>query len=500
MSKKSQITVFILLGIVILMVLVFLFYIRSQTVSAVSKGNVKQTVDSILINTPVKVYVESCLDKATKDALVIAGLQGGKIYNTQVKGAAAFMGPPTRAYALNLIPYSGSNVSYAIFSTEKSPPDYPYEGSLDPNDLTRAFGSSGLLDLCDNQGLNAWDLPGAQYSCIQYDVLGSKNSIQEYLELYIANKTKECIDMETLTKNLGYNVEEGNITTRVLFGDDDVLVTADYDITISVDGESITKIERFSVNPRVRLKKIYELAYYLIEEETDNIFFNINNNESLSNLKRCPDKSRKNFDQPCLLSNMSVEQIRDACLSNSNCVVSKYSDIIRIQDNASLINGKPYVFQFGVKNRAPALDFIDESVDNTQLYYHYLENTYGMTPSELYKQGIPNTPPESYNIFVNENLYNMIVIYPYAIDPDGDDLTYHYTGWKTPIPIQIGGNYYGGGSYNEWEASDKYRDTKKDAFVFTNASDIGDHWIRITVYDNEGLYDYQDIKIIVMDI
>ena len=496
MSKKSQITLFILLGIVILMILSFLFYIRSQTVTTLSRGNVRQTVDSILASTPIKVYVESCLDKATKDALVLVGMQGGWIYNNQVSDTSAWLGPPSRLYAMNLIPYENQNVSYGIYKRAEDPPNYPYQGSLNPDDSTYAFGNLNLLELCDNQGLNAWDLPGAQYSCIQYDVQGSKNSIQEYLEKYITQKTKECVDIKTLTKELGYDIKEGNITTRVLFGDEDVLVTADYEIIINMQGESITKLEKFSVKPKVRLKKIYELAYYLIDEETKNIFFNITSNESLINLKRCPDKSRKNFDQPCLLPNMSVEQIRDPCLSNHNCNVSNYSDIIRIQDNVSLINGKPFIFQFGVKNRAPALDFIDESVDNTQLYYHYLKNTYGMTPSELYQQGSPNTPPESYNIVVNAN--NMTIIYPYAIDPDGDDLTYNYTGWKTPIPILVEGNYHGGGSYNEWESSDKYRSTKKDAFVFTNASDIGYHWIRITVSDNEGLYDYQDIKILVI--
>ncbi|MFH1398728.1 MAG: hypothetical protein ABIG95_01295 [Candidatus Woesearchaeota archaeon] len=512
--RKSQITMFLLLAMIIFVGLIAFFSMSGE--KDTGKVEVQQNIDAIFTNTPIALYVETCLQEATQDAIYLVGMQGGRIYTTQAEGTMAFRAPPVKPFmpfALSIVPYKSHNISYAVYEAPAQPPSYPYPGSLDKKAVLHSLGEPDFPALCDSQGLNAWDLPDVQYSCIQYDLQGSRHSIQEYLERYIEKATKSKIDFPTLTQDLGYTITEGNLSVQVLFGASDIISKLSYQLTITLgDNGPVSKLVDFTYRmPNMRFKKIYELAYYFSEETTNNIFFNISQNQSLHTLKACPNQQRNSFNQECLLTGMSLEQIRDPCLTNPACEVSLYSDIIRIQDNLSEVYGKPYVFQFAIKNRPPALDFIDESLNDSKPYYHYLKEEYGVTPSELYGQGTISDPPYQYNIIVNAG--DQIVIYPLALDPDNDNITIAYSGWKTPVPIfRPNGLHYidphtdasdhtvfGGGDINRWQQSTLYQNTRRDASITTNATtDRGYHWIRINVSDNEGLSDYQDIAIVVV--
>lgn len=476
MSRKAQVTIFLLLGIVILIVMGFLFYVRSQTITSVSQQNVQQTLDSVLASAPIKVYVESCLEQATTEALLLIGKQGGKIFDNQLEGTAKYYG------LANTLPYEELNkdyyVGYGIFKSREDIPGYPYPGSLNPEDTSNAFGINGMIELCDNQGMNAWDLPNAQYSCIQYAPLGSDHSVQEYLQKFIEAETQECVDFETLSTELGYDLEQGKISVEVLFGDTDVLVNLDYEITISThEKQTLTKLLEFSTNFQIRLKKIYELAYYAIEAETNNIFFDIADPVMLNALHTCPSADRLRFTDSCLKPGMEIKQLRDVC---SICGYgANYTDIIQITDSASILEGQPYLFQFAVKNRAPTLDLIDWRVDDKAPYYWYLLNRYGImfAPKNIYDKADSNC--DSCNIAVKAG--QVIEIYPYAIDPDGDSLEYNYYQWKSTF----------------WEFPIMDATNHRDASLQTSNSDIGMHYVLVVANDNQGLHDYQNISIMV---
>ena len=98
---------------------------------------------------------------------------------------------------------------------------------------------------------------------------------------------------------------------------------------------------------------------------------------------------------------MTIRKITNVCKNNPLCTLGKhytshhnYTDIVIIQDNKSLIDGKPYVFQFAVENRPPALDRIFEPLQNID--------------------------PNRYDIVVVEN--NTITIRPFGYDPDEDNV------------------------------------------------------------------------------
>ncbi|MBS3141646.1 hypothetical protein J4405_05905 [Candidatus Woesearchaeota archaeon] len=73
MNKRGQVTVFIILGIIILAAIVLVFYLTGNTL-------VNQSEQKVNIETkPLKNYVGDCLEKTGNDALNLIGKQGGVI-------------------------------------------------------------------------------------------------------------------------------------------------------------------------------------------------------------------------------------------------------------------------------------------------------------------------------------------------------------------------------------------------------------------------------------
>ena len=448
----------------------FLFYLNMQSAKTTSEEGVRESIDSIIQNTPIKVYIESCLEKSTEDGLFLLGKQGGRIYDIQVPGTTRYFGN------INTLEYKEGGdvyyVSYGIYNKDEDPPEYPYLGSLVPDNKEGTLGLAALLPLCDNDGLNSWSIPDARYSCIQYDAMESEHSIQEYLEKYIVQEMSNCVDLATLSTDLGYEFMEGDISARVLFGEADVLTTIEYELIVKgEDNETMSKIIQSSANPDIRFKKLYELAYYMIREDTSNIFFDFEERENLEELYECPHPNRESFNEPCLKEEMSVVQLREVCPS---CSTGEFSDVVQIIDDVSYTRGQPFVFQFAVKNRAPAIDYLNKDIGNDIPYYLYLEETYTETPSLLYSKAGSCTQCD---IVLKEG--QTLKILPHAIDPDGDYVLYEYTGWKG----------------QELMSSSLFQDTKKDALIPTIAGDAGSYITRIKAFDHQGLFDYQDVRI-----
>lgn len=68
-SKRGQLTVFVIIGVVIVAVVAILLYLKSVAVE-------KEEVVPVDI-APIKLYVEKCLEETAKDAVLIIALQGG---------------------------------------------------------------------------------------------------------------------------------------------------------------------------------------------------------------------------------------------------------------------------------------------------------------------------------------------------------------------------------------------------------------------------------------
>ncbi|MBI2548348.1 hypothetical protein HYW21_03285 [Candidatus Woesearchaeota archaeon] len=544
-SMKAQITMFMILGIVILAAFGFVFYVNEIMSQIRLQHKVDQIMEDVLETTALDYYVTICLESATQEALAIASLQGGRIYETQIPGTKQFQGPPSLAYGSFVLPLNMSqtvfgenatliNVSYGIarpnLTVSQWHPDVPYYPYLqdsytflveDPQAYdTRYKDTLGnfrrpehiLPALCDRYGMNAlqsfnYSANGTNYTvwvrCREswFDTVNTSDhsSIQEQLQFAIANKTRACVDFPTLSAYFGLNITEGNITSKILFSDAYVDSYLDYPLVFSVAGrEPITKFLTFATRQNIRFMYVYDTAMQIIEADTNNVFFDMVTDAY----------SLTRGGKPYLQEGMTVFKEVQPCKRYDLCPqTGNYSDIYVIQDNNSLIDGRPLRFQFAIENRKPALNYITFS------------NYSGV-----------------YDLILREN--ETIVIDPYAYDPDEDfhsplflDLFnrtymldyYVYRGWKEDYDEWFDFSCcippIGSGSVNctddtlasqcvvrnlnapqQWSTSSLFQQTSRSANYNLTLNDTGPHEVSVYVFDEEnGSFDYQDITILVMD-
>ena len=145
MKKRGQVSFFMILGILLLIIVGFVIYLTSFTTKEKIKKEVITTQKLPTEIQEINNYVVSCLDRVTQDGLELIGKRGGMIikleggiYNPSVEG---------RDY---LVDSGGEKINYAITNIVVSP----------------------FIDL---QGVNI--LPGLD--------IGSTGNIHENLEGYI---------------------------------------------------------------------------------------------------------------------------------------------------------------------------------------------------------------------------------------------------------------------------------------------------------------------------
>jgi hypothetical protein len=487
-KKRGQITLFILLGIILLFAFGFLLYIKAKVQTNDLANQAKKTPSEYVKPERLNEYVSSCLDEAAKEGLLLIGLQGGNIYEYQ--------NGTTKIETIKYIPLEfnniSTNVSYGLIWDSKFPDFSPstakylvpfYPG---PNlDLLSYYGNNNLSYLCQPNGPNQ-DISGIGLerlkgeTCIFSDSKKSgygPNSIQEQLSFFISKKLKSCIDLSSIPELRGKVVEQGQYKVSVLLGSDDVLITASIPLKLTEEGTLVNKQLSFSSLQKIRLKRIYEFAHALVELDKKKVKFYKNNMSevvyTLSNRYK---------------SGFSITTFCPYCNFTQNTGYTN-DQIVTITDSNSRLYGSSYVFRFAVENRYPALD-----------------NIY--TPLHT----------DKYDYIVGEG--QTIKFTPQGYDPDETNLSYNYSGWKEDYdgyfdfsccrgfsptgldcslyPEKCVKNYTFSSFPRAWTKSQLYIDTKKDASFLTKREDVGFHTLRISVSDKE-YTDWQDINILVVD-
>ena len=93
MGKKAQITLFILVAILLVVGASYVLFFSKQQAPQNPLDDVKKEAENIARSDSLRVYVETCLEQATKDAVDLVGRQGGFVYDSQVGGGIYFLGP-----------------------------------------------------------------------------------------------------------------------------------------------------------------------------------------------------------------------------------------------------------------------------------------------------------------------------------------------------------------------------------------------------------------------
>lgn len=385
------------------------------------------------------VFIKSCLEQATKEALVLLGQQGGLIYEANYHDQKTAKGikldpKDPKIYSTLQLPDKTDNKGVVLevpfwitipnfniqYEPHPIPPEYPY-GNVSlvahPETKTPYFGNypkSYLVPLCDSFGANsAFHISCGVYN-LAYDSPGQEadhHSIQEYLQDYVREKTVTCIDLNTIEDLKGYDITEKEVEINITIGETDV--TTKFSIPKLLKqktNKNIQQIQDISITTKVRLKQLHEFLYNIIVNDITNIFFNVNVDFAGQNMIKCLDLNN-NLVQ-CAKQGMAARRISGIKGSDN-----KHHSIIEISDEQSKINGKPYIFQVAVENRLPALDWINN--------YNVMEEKGLLTKDIMDEVDVL--------VFTGEKL----IIDPKAYDPDEDfhgadnvmDVNYYYSGW-----------------------------------------------------------------------
>jgi hypothetical protein len=513
--KKSQITLFIIIAIVVVVLfsVMMIVFTRLGSQQIRTARTVVTEVDASFNH--FNSYIDSCLSSALDDGLYILGRQGGFFYENQPGSTVDFQiysAPSTTCFN------SGDfNITYIndhrIDSNIITGSGYPcirddalgWPSSLNylqyPN-CTRIFSHNmrGIdllpfgryqeirnhsirnlkVPLCsEEQNL---DLSNSSHQLIQQICVPSpfedrnKYSIQNQLENYIEFRLEQCYDevLEYITDEIDAEVSyKGDFNVSIFYGEKYTAATLNFPLVLNFSRiDATSKSFDYYAQSPVRLKNIYALLYgdNIHVGSIDRLSYSLIRNgiidHDVFNLTYDIELDSFDFLNRFRMFNLSIERCYD-----------EYGSVVRILDEESIIYGRPYEYLIRMWNRRPAL------------------NTIKITPTNLY------------DIYTYEG--SSLIIFPLAFDLDdegkaGYELKYDYIipesdEWYWRKDYFYNNSLYLYGEYDELKCiHPKYGITKNRCTIIElNESDIGSHNLRVKVTDFGGEEDWQDLKIFV---
>ena len=210
-NKKAQITLFIIIGIVIVISVLMFIYFKAKIQGSIYPG----AGYTLPASNPIRLQIERCIASTGKESIELLGSRGG--YTALPKEI------------------ENDQLSYLAFGPAEFQFKQPYWWY---------------------QGIN--NIP-------------SEEDLKQQISAYVTSNIKTCL--RNLTSETFDIVEKGNIITKVSLNENDVSIKLTYPILI-IDSINNTKtrVSDFSATVPIRLKKAYELAKAIMEMENADSF------------------------------------------------------------------------------------------------------------------------------------------------------------------------------------------------------------------------------------
>ncbi|MDO8660470.1 MAG: hypothetical protein Q7K43_01150 [Candidatus Woesearchaeota archaeon] len=337
MNKKSQLTIFIILSILLVTLVGAIVWVGVN--SNKTEYNTQQSAqqNNNARTQAIHSYLESCLEQVTLSTLETWAKQGGKLYPSQ----GGIQIEPEQ-----FISFEGTKVPFLILSPEGSigqiysgtPPEYPWNGfpylSTGQQWLYGYYGKSSLSPLYENfsfsvqKSIEQAIREGIQLQCTDlFSIASTPITIGiPSVELTIAQDPLFVLDTSVSQENIIVSA------TIPLQSEINVVSNIASNLDKNLDGsfgktesqvKSVRWQESISFSQQARLTKLYHFAKNLIEQDTTRIDFAIQGIH------------------PGGYTVTTVPQGAD--------------DLVIIRDDKTIINGRALEFWFSRKNRAPAL-------------------------------------------------------------------------------------------------------------------------------------------------
>ncbi|MFH1770792.1 MAG: hypothetical protein ABH828_04510 [archaeon] len=229
--KKGQITIFVIMGLVLILIVGLVLFTTKFVKDA---PPVEKEIENSFEQAKVKEYVEKCLEYIGEEGLLKLGSNGGYI-NPENYGFIAFNDMPTVGSALSFSP--GSDYIIPYWNYLKS-----------SNSCETCFFNSGKPPI--------------------EKIKGSK-SVEQQLMKYIDENLENCLD---LSQFKDMNIEaEGEPKSNVFVGGSSIILSLDYPLIIKYNEDS-SKVTEFESAIDIDLNKFFDLAEVIMNMERESFF------------------------------------------------------------------------------------------------------------------------------------------------------------------------------------------------------------------------------------
>jgi hypothetical protein len=310
--RKAQVTMFIILGIIILL-LFLIFNSFSQQFSAEQK-KVKEITKTELTSSPANLYVTSCIKKTFEQAIQKLAENGGWIpvvascrNNCSPAGTVG-----NTSYGLVLNPGISSTPKYPCIDLSSSWPFCRFSYQPDKPVLS-IYGKINLPKLQDSQ-----------------------DSIKEQLEKYTELEIKKCIDPNKLHSQAQslITVKSAEPDVTIDIRAEDVKVNLNLAVTAESQGRQAVENMNYSIIAPVRLNFIYKFVYDMLYKDNSDLLF---------------DPTTSFTNTTWYFGGMTL---------NVSYNQKGFDDLFVVTDNSSRINDKPLQFKFARQNLPPVLNYV----------------------------------------------------------------------------------------------------------------------------------------------
>jgi len=234
--KRGQITVFIIVGFLIVIAVAFLIISVSNTTETKLESGTVDTIRAPFEISPIYDYIDACLKSVSQDGLRKLGEHGGYI---DLKDQDYTGG---RDFEINILkPYEADAVTFGVDESVAIPYWWYMNSPVD----------------CNNCQLTPKNQP-------------SITEIFSYLDLYVERNIESCLKNFDALNVLGYRIDRvGDIDILSYAASNEVIVSMKYPIEVR-KGEMKTDVEDFESKIELDFMSVFLLA----EEIRDNLVSN----------------------------------------------------------------------------------------------------------------------------------------------------------------------------------------------------------------------------------
>ncbi len=454
-SKRGQITVFIILGIILLFTAIMVYQITVTLNKSKLDTEKQKILNKLLQPAAMNIYVDDCLRDNLKEGLKLLGQQGGKFWVGQPGGYAEFSNLEGKTAPDPYQEKESVDVAYGLAYYPAEPANkYPCTG----NPPAPAFCQYVFPNL------------KAKYSFGSLSGAGIFE-IETSLGNYLSDTTAVCIEKALNEKMLAGKAELKIDEAKVVVSlqSSGVQVEAMYPLILSYGKEKIGAQQKFSFAYPGRYKDFFGGVSELLYNDIHFLDFDLQEDYSNKEFDYQSDFDTESQCKKQENSNPSKETY--LCkgynhLSQWGIQVTRQGELFIFEsaDPELQIEGKNYFFQLYRQNRPPVLDYISQ------------------WPTKAY----------DYLIIPGDEKRGLLNLTATAKDPDEDKITYLFSGED----------------FNQFELKDSkekliqadtktedYTAVQKEGFIENITSPI--KTVMVKAFDEDGLADWQEVRILV---